>query len=63
MIGVGHGMSTFIGLQKQTGELGKSSGREELRGHAKDEERTYEDYESGIDLKEAVKLDTTGLNG
>ncbi|GFH56696.1 hypothetical protein CTEN210_13172 [Chaetoceros tenuissimus] len=59
--GVGRGMSAFLGLLKQTGELGKSSCREELRGRAKDE-RTYEDYEK-IDLKKVVKLDTTGLNG
>ncbi|GFH56705.1 U4/U6.U5 tri-snRNP-associated protein 1 [Chaetoceros tenuissimus] len=58
---VGRGMSAFLGLLKQTGEFGKRSCREELRGRAKDE-RTYEDYES-IDLKKVVKLDTTGLNG
>ena len=59
--GVGRGMSAFLGLLKQTGELGQSSGREELRGRAKDE-RTYEDYEK-MDLKKVVKLDTSGLNG
>ena len=60
MAGVGRGMSAFLGMLKQTGEI-KTAGREELRGRAKDE-RTYEDY-APTDLKEVVKVDTTGLRG
>lgn len=61
-VGVGRGMSAFLGMLKQTGEIsGKTSGREELRGRAKDE-KTYEDY-APLDLKNVVKLDTTGLTG
>lgn len=60
--GVGRGMSAFLGLLKQTGEInGKNGGKEELRGRAKDE-RTYEDY-SPLDLKNVVKIDETGLSG
>lgn len=60
--GVGRGMSAFLGLLKQTGEInGKNGGKEELRGRAKDE-RTYEDY-SPLDLKSVVKIDKTGLSG
>jgi len=63
-VGVGRGLSAFLGMLKQTGEIaGKSGrgGREELRGRAKDE-KTYEDY-APLDLKKVVKLDTTGLRG
>jgi len=60
--GVGRGMSAFLGLLKQTGEIaGKSAGKEELRGRAKDE-KTYDDY-APVDLKKVVKIDTTGLRG
>ncbi len=60
--GVGRGMSAFLGMLKQTGEItGKNSGREELRGRAKDE-KNYDDY-APIDLKKVVKIDTTGLSG
>lgn len=58
--GMGRGMSAFLDMLKQTGEItGKSAGREELRGRAKDE-KTYDDY-APLDLKNVVKLDTTGL--
>ena len=60
--GVGRGMSAFLGLLKQTGEInGKNGGKEELRGRAKDE-RTYEDY-APLDLKNVVKIDKTGISG
>lgn len=60
--GVGRGMSAFLGILKQTGEInGKNGGKEELRGRAKDE-RTYEDY-APLDLKNVVKIDKTGLSG
>ncbi|KAL3789213.1 hypothetical protein HJC23_002798 [Cyclotella cryptica] len=52
---IGRGMSNFLALLKQTGEI-KHSGREEMRGRAKDK-RTYEDYDH-LDLKEVVKIDT-----
>ncbi|KAL7442848.1 hypothetical protein ACHAXM_008549 [Skeletonema potamos] len=53
--GVGRGMSGFLSLLKQTGEI-KNSGKEEMRGRAKDK-RTYEDYDS-LDLKKVVKIDS-----
>ncbi|KAL7518182.1 hypothetical protein ACHAWX_003035 [Stephanocyclus meneghinianus] len=52
---IGRGMSNFLALLKQTGEI-KHSGREEMRGRAKDK-RTYEDYDH-LNLKEVVKIDT-----
>jgi U4/U6.U5 tri-snRNP-associated protein 1 len=52
---IGRGMSSFLALLKQTGEI-KHSGREEMRGRAKDK-RTYEDYDH-LNLKEVVKIDT-----
>ena len=52
--GVGRGMSGFLSLLKQTGEI-KNSGKEEMRGRAKDK-RTYEDYDN-LDLKKVVKID------
>jgi U4/U6.U5 tri-snRNP-associated protein 1 len=61
-VGVGRGMSAFLGMLKQTGEVaGKSAGKEELRGRAKDE-KTYDDY-APLDLKKVVKIDTTDLRG
>lgn len=51
--GVGRGMSGFLSLLKQTGEI-KNAGKEELRGRAKDK-RTYEDYDK-LDLKKVVKI-------
>lgn len=51
---VGRGMAGFLSLLKQTGEI-KHSGREEMRGRAKDK-RTYEDYDN-LNLKEVVKID------
>ena len=53
--GVGRGMSGFLSLLKQTGEI-KNSGKEEMRGRAKDK-RTYEDYDS-LDLKKVVKINS-----
>jgi len=53
--GVGRGMSGFLSLLKQTGEI-KKSGKEEMRGRAKDK-RTYEDYDN-LDLKKVVKIDS-----
>lgn len=59
---VGRGLSSFLSMLKHTGDItGKNAGMEELRGRAKDE-RNYEDYEK-LNLKEVVKLDTSGLNG
>mmetsp|Transcript_27494 Transcript_27494/g.57837 ORF Transcript_27494/g.57837 Transcript_27494/m.57837 type:complete len:839 (-) Transcript_27494:214-2730(-) len=52
---IGRGMSNFLSLLKQTGEI-KNAGREEMRGRAKDK-RTYEDYET-LNLNEVVKIDT-----
>lgn len=52
---IGRGMSNFLSLLKQTGEI-KNAGREEMRGRAKDK-RTYEDYEK-LNLNEVVKIDT-----
>ena len=61
-VGVGRGMSAFLGMLKHTGEIsGKSAGREELRGRAKDE-KTYDDY-APLNLKEVVQVDTSGLKG
>eukprot|EP00985_Skeletonema_marinoi_P017609 scaffold9716_cov120-Skeletonema_marinoi.AAC.1 len=53
--GVGRGMSGFLSLLKQTGEI-KNSGKEEMRGRAKDK-RTYEDYDN-LDLKKVVKINS-----
>mmetsp|Transcript_5887 Transcript_5887/g.8855 ORF Transcript_5887/g.8855 Transcript_5887/m.8855 type:complete len:705 (-) Transcript_5887:1366-3480(-) len=53
--GVGRGMSGFLSLLKQTGEI-KNSGKEEMRGRAKDK-RTYEDYDN-LDLKQVVKINS-----
>ncbi|GFH56724.1 hypothetical protein CTEN210_13200 [Chaetoceros tenuissimus] len=39
--GVGRGMPASLELLKQTGELGQSSGREELRGVCAKNSRTY----------------------
>jgi len=59
---LGRGLSNFLSMLKHTGDItGKNAGKEELRGRAKDE-RTYEDYEK-LDLKNVVKIDTTGING
>lgn len=52
---IGRGMSSFLSLLKSTGEI-KHSGREEMRGRAKDK-RTYEDYEQ-LDLNKVVKINT-----
>jgi U4/U6.U5 tri-snRNP-associated protein 1 len=53
---IGRGMSNFLSLLKQTGEIKQHSGREEMRGRAKDK-RTYEDYEQ-LNLKDVVKIDS-----
>ncbi len=59
---VGRGLSSFLSMLKHTGDItGKNAGKEELRGRAKDE-RNYEDYQK-LNLKDVVKLDTSGLNG
>ncbi|CAJ1966904.1 unnamed protein product [Cylindrotheca closterium] len=52
--GVGRGLSSFVSMLKQTGEIKKHAGKEELRGRAKDE-RNYENYEA-LDLKKVVKI-------
>lgn len=53
--GVGRGLSSFVSMLKQTGEISKKhAGKEELRGRAKDE-RNYENYEA-LDLSKVVKL-------
>ena len=53
---IGRGMSNFLSLLKQTGEIKQHATREEMRGRAKDK-RTYEDYEQ-LNLKEVVKINT-----
>lgn len=55
---VGRGMSGFLSLLKQTGEIRKHATKEEMRGRAKDK-RTYEDYEK-LDLDKVVNIDKTG---
>ena len=57
--GVGRGMSSFLSLLKQTGEIKQHSTREEMRGRAKDK-RTYEDYDH-LNLKEVVKINTSNV--
>lgn len=53
---LGPGVGNVLQLLQQTGDLtSKTSGKEQLRGRAKDE-RNYEDYES-VDLSEVVKID------
>ncbi|KAL3942980.1 MAG: hypothetical protein SGBAC_002931 [Bacillariaceae sp.] len=53
--GVGRGLSSFVSMLKQTGEISKkNTGKEELRGRAKDE-RNYENYEA-LDLSKVVKI-------
>jgi len=53
--GVGRGLSSFVSMLKQTGEISKKhAGKEELRGRAKDE-RNYENYEA-LDLSKVVKI-------
>lgn len=53
---VGKGLGSILGLLKKSGELSrKKTGREELRGRARDE-RNYQNYEP-IDLKSVVKID------
>mmetsp|Transcript_42401 Transcript_42401/g.102485 ORF Transcript_42401/g.102485 Transcript_42401/m.102485 type:complete len:532 (+) Transcript_42401:703-2298(+) len=53
--GVGRGLSSFVSMLKQTGEISKKhAGKEELRGRAKDE-RNYENYEK-LDLSKVVKI-------
>lgn len=59
---VGRGMSACISWLKQTGEISsRNAGKEELHGRAKDE-KTYDDYKP-LDLKDVIKIDTTGLFG
>lgn len=53
---IGRGMSNFLSLLKQTGEIKQHATREEMRGRAKDK-RTYEDYDH-LNLKEVVKINT-----
>lgn len=53
---IGRGVSNFLSLLKQTGEIKQHATREEMRGRAKDK-RTYEDYEQ-LNLKEVVKINT-----
>ncbi len=61
-VGVGRGLSAVLDMLKHTGEIsGKTGGKEEMRGRAKDE-RTYEDYKP-LNLDKVVKIDTTGING
>jgi len=53
--GVGRGLSSFVSLLKQTGEISAKRGKkEELRGRAKDE-RNYENYQA-MDLSKVVKI-------
>jgi U4/U6.U5 tri-snRNP-associated protein 1 len=53
---VGRGLSNVISMLQQTGEIAsKRSGREELRGRAKDK-RHYEDYEP-LNLASVVRID------
>ena len=49
------GLGGVIGMLKTTGELNKNTGKEELRGRAKDE-KTYNDYDD-LDLKSVVRID------
>jgi U4/U6.U5 tri-snRNP-associated protein 1 len=61
--GVGRGLASFVTMLKTTGEISsKRSGKEELRGRAKDE-RNYENYEP-LDLSQVVKIgkNATGLD-
>jgi U4/U6.U5 tri-snRNP-associated protein 1 len=54
-VSVGRGMSNVLSMLRRTGEItGKTAGKEELRGRAKDK-RTYEDYEA-LDLQKVVKI-------
>jgi U4/U6.U5 tri-snRNP-associated protein 1 len=53
---IGRGMSNFLSMLKQTGEIKQHATREEMRGRAKDK-RTYEDYDH-LNLKEVVKINT-----
>jgi U4/U6.U5 tri-snRNP-associated protein 1 len=53
---IGRGMSNFLSLLQQTGEIKHHSTREEMRGRAKDK-RTYEDYDH-LNLRDVVKIDT-----
>mmetsp|Transcript_25812 Transcript_25812/g.42304 ORF Transcript_25812/g.42304 Transcript_25812/m.42304 type:complete len:608 (+) Transcript_25812:1-1824(+) len=53
---IGRGMSSFLSLLKQTGEIKKHATKEEMRGRAKDK-RTYEDYEK-LDLQKVVNINT-----
>jgi U4/U6.U5 tri-snRNP-associated protein 1 len=50
--GVGRGMSAFVSMLKQTGEISEKNGNEELRGRAKDERN----YSKPLDLKKVVKI-------
>ncbi|KAL3799890.1 hypothetical protein ACHAWO_000001 [Cyclotella atomus] len=53
---IGRGISNFLSMLKQTGEIKQHATREEMRGRAKDK-RTYEDYDH-LNLKEVVKINT-----
>jgi U4/U6.U5 tri-snRNP-associated protein 1 len=54
-VSVGRGMSNVLSMLRRTGEItGKTAGKEELRGRAKDK-RTYDDYEA-LDLSKVVKI-------
>jgi len=58
--GVGRGMSSFLSMLNQTGEIKKHATKEEMRGRAKDK-RTYEDYEQ-LDLQKVVNVDTNNAH-
>jgi U4/U6.U5 tri-snRNP-associated protein 1 len=53
-VGVGRGLSSFVSMLRQTGEISGKQSKEELRGRAKDE-RNYEYYKP-LDLKKVVKI-------
>jgi U4/U6.U5 tri-snRNP-associated protein 1 len=54
-VSVGRGLSNVLSMLRRTGEItGKTAGKEELRGRAKDK-RTYKDYEA-FDLSKVVKV-------
>jgi len=61
---IGRGMAGILSMLRHTGEIGRNSngktGREEMRGRAKDE-RTYDDY-AALDLQKVVRIDRTNAN-
>jgi U4/U6.U5 tri-snRNP-associated protein 1 len=52
--GVGRGLSSFVSLLRNTGEISKKAAKEEVRGRAKDD-KNLENYEP-LDLSKVVKI-------